>query len=943
MHPNYTRTFILGLALAAISFEGFGDASAQTVFERVFGISKTLDADMVAKVKALPEGERLTVDRDADGTLDELWYLDTTKRHTKQPLLVRMVDEDGDLAETGRGDLDSDAYFYDWNADGTIDVVTDYQDNDGDDDVDEMGIFYDKSWKDDKDDITVWWGVDVGDDNLLWYDVDGTYYQDLCQYRTHFSGDEMFYQFRLAEGFDAWLNVFEDPFAFYDVDGDTCSELVVRVCALGHDVENLRYSIDADGDASGTRTHDYEFSVTGLPGETAMSTEGVAVAPMQVRGIATHPVLSWADTRSYAKTAPWAKAMLTWDELNANTEGEVDKDSHERWEGLINRASRHGDFPQVGGPPTSAFNKRVEVSEHPANPLRLYFDTADQRLHLLGARYAYLDIDYNLDGTQDARYEYEDTNADGVLDRRRIDLDGDGTVEFAWPMNGIAREVDLEYEPVSEVYTQALSQVLANSQRFIDTAKRLLGEPASASDPVEAFFLNELPAWHAERELGLRVRTTPGGARYYMDLVRDRLFHRLSQAHGGDAAWAKVEQAYASGDLATAADALAEMRLGVEIPVAAASYGSFTKRLGVHVDNSGHAPREHWPVVLPVAEIRKIAPDFNPSFCAVTSDERWLDWYELPHQIDTLDEIVGEELSFSADLGADATEDFYIWYVPEGTRETAFPRLTSAVLDTPAYVAWESDAGAYRFYTGQFDFFGKQSDRGLPRAERLLYPITEVNYHAEQDWGIDALHVDETSGLGGLTLHMGDATYLVQSPAGKGDVAFKHRVLFAGPVRSAVEITAENVVPGNAAIGARFLCLIYAGRGESEIRARITGVDGPVNISAGLVKLINESSFSDVAAGVLGAWGFQEEGIGEIGLSVIVPPSVAKEIVELDSERRIRCGAPDATLRYWILGDWRRGRQYPVAPTVDNWRRETGELARQLTQEPVVTIVPTDS
>ncbi|MCC6694700.1 MAG: DUF4861 family protein [Candidatus Hydrogenedentes bacterium] len=935
MHPRYTHTFILGLTLLTVTFGMMGDATAQTVFERVFGVPQTLDAEMVAKVKALPAGERLPVDRDSDGTPDELWYLDTAKRHTKQPLLVRVVDEDKDLAETGRPDLDSDAYFYDWNADGTIDVVTDYQDNDGDDDVDEMGIFYDKPWKDDKDDITVWWGVDVGDDDLLWYDVDGTYYQDLCQYRTHFSGDEMFYQFRLAEGFDAWLNVFEDPFAFYDADGDTCSEVVVRVCALGHAVENLRYSIDADGDAFGTRTHDYEFSVTALPGDSPMSTEGVAVAPMQVRGIPTHPVLSWADTRAYAKSAPWAKAMLTWDELNANTEGEVDKDSHERWEGLINRASRHGDFPQVGGPPTSAFNKRVEVSQQPASPLRLYFDTADQRLHLLGARYAYLDVDYNLDGTLDARYEYEDTNADGVLDQRRIDLDGDGTVEFDWPMNGVTREVDLEYEPVSSVYTQVLADVLSSSQRFIDVAKSLLEDSA---DPVEAFFLNELPAWHAERELGLHVRTSPGGARYYMDLVRDRLFHRLSQAFGGNPTWAKVEQAYASGDVAAAADALAPLKQGAQATPAIAGFGSFIKRFGVRVDNSGHAPREYWPVVLSVAELRKVAPDFNPANCAVVAGDRWLDWFELPHQVDTLDETVGEELSFSTDFPGDAEKEFYVYYAAEGTRETSFPRLTSAILDTPAYVAWESDAGAYRFYTGQFDYFGKQSDRGLPRAERLLYPITVVNYHAEQDWGIDALHVDETSGLGGLTLHLGDASFLVQSPAGKGDVLFKHRVLFAGPVRSAVEITAENVVPGNAAIGARFRCLIYAGRRESEIRARITGVNEPVDISAGLVKLVNEESFSDIAGGYLGTWGFQEEGIGEIGLSVMVPPSVAKEVVELDHEHRIRCSAPDASLRYWILGDWRRGMQYPVAPTAENWRNETSALARQLTQEPVVTI-----
>src|SRR5690606_21714578 len=142
-------------------------------------------------------------------------------------------------------------YCWDHNADGTFDVVTDYVDDDGDNDVDQMGIFYDKRWPDEKDDITVWWSVDIGDDNLLWFDVNGNYYQPLCQWRTHFGGDELFYQFRLTEDDDKWVNVWEDPFAFYDLDDDGSSEMVIRVSAIGDDVKNLRYSIDADDDAYG--------------------------------------------------------------------------------------------------------------------------------------------------------------------------------------------------------------------------------------------------------------------------------------------------------------------------------------------------------------------------------------------------------------------------------------------------------------------------------------------------------------------------------------------------------------------------------------------------------------------------------------------------------------------------------------------------------------------
>src|SRR5690606_11866776 len=66
------------------------------------------------------------------------------------------------------------------------------------------------------------------------------------------------------------------------------------------------------------------------------------------------------------------------------------------------------------------------------------------------------------------------------------------------------------------------------------------------------------------------------------------------------------------------------------------------------------------------------------------------------------------ELSFVADLPAGETKTYYVYYMDDGKDAPQYPKLTNAVLDNPAYVAWESDAGAFRFYTGQFDFFGKQ-------------------------------------------------------------------------------------------------------------------------------------------------------------------------------------------------------------------------------------------
>ena len=134
-----------------------GTPKNTVVFERIFKLPRIVPAERIAEVKALPAGEKLEMDRDGNGTIDEVWYMATEYRHNKEAILVCAVDEDGDYAETGRPDMDSDLYFWDWEADGYIDVVSDYQDDDGDNDVDQMGLFYNKNWRDGKDDMTVWW------------------------------------------------------------------------------------------------------------------------------------------------------------------------------------------------------------------------------------------------------------------------------------------------------------------------------------------------------------------------------------------------------------------------------------------------------------------------------------------------------------------------------------------------------------------------------------------------------------------------------------------------------------------------------------------------------------------------------------------------------------------------------------------------------------------
>lgn len=916
-------------------------------FERVFGVPLVVPADILDQVQGMAEGERLSVDRDGDGIPDAQWYFDTRHRQTIQPLLVYLLDEDGDLRETGRGDLDSDLYLWDWNADGSFDAATDYQDDDGDGDVDQMGIFYKKSWPDKEDDITVWWGQDIGDDNLLWYDVNGNYYQDLCQYRTHFSGDETFYQFRLKADSEYWINVFEDPFAFWDPDGDQCSEVVVRVCATEHDVTTLRYSIDVDDDAFGRDTHDYDFSITAIPGDTPIHTDENNTVPLMVRGIPAHPVLPWENTRGFAQAAAWGSAMLTWDEVNSNTEAEIERDPNERWEGIINRPSKLEDFAQVGGPPTSTLNKRVEVSPKPAAPLRLYYDASDHRLHLLGARHGYLDVDFDLDGEIDMAYVYTDENGDGVLDRRTVDVDGDGTVDLDWKMAGNTRAFALEFEEIAPFYTEELDRVLLESQEFVDAAKSLLGDAAPV-DTIETYFLEELDSYHPEREVGARIRRSPAGARYYLNLLSDRLFFALSKQYAQTAWFPAVEAQYAAGDLAEAARGVAA-QVAEKDRVDPRRYASYTDRLAIQIDNSGGPERVDAPVVVRLDQVeaalsslpgpKRLPQEAISTQLVVVRPDRWVDWIEVPSQVDVIDQVAGPELSFLVDLHEGEIATYYLHCTQEETESHPYPRLTGAGVEIPAYVGLESEYAAYRFYTGQFDFFGKHQDRRLPKPERLLYPEkVSGDYHTEQEWGMDALHVYKTSGLGGLSLRHANEVHLVQSPAGEGEVKFAHRVLTQGPVRAAVGITATNLIPGKPEVTAEITCVIYAEHQECEVRARVSGMEGAVQLAPGLLKLTEERSVFHEALGTLGAWGYQGEDIGEIGVAVIVPSDRLLENEDRAEERRLWCATEDNRLRYWILGDWRRGRQYPIGPTIDNWSWEIRTLAETLQHTPEVSL-----
>jgi len=138
----FRKTLILVLGFVALLAGGplFSQTNNE-IFEKMIGPQARMDPAITAEALKSKPGTKFRYDTDGDGRIDTIYFIDNDDRHSpeRQPMLVKVVDEDGDMAVSGEGDLDSDLYIADWNGDGTIDRAVDYIDLDNDQDVDEEG------------------------------------------------------------------------------------------------------------------------------------------------------------------------------------------------------------------------------------------------------------------------------------------------------------------------------------------------------------------------------------------------------------------------------------------------------------------------------------------------------------------------------------------------------------------------------------------------------------------------------------------------------------------------------------------------------------------------------------------------------------------------------------------------------------------------------------
>jgi len=219
------------------------------------------------------------------------------------------------------------------------------------------------------------------------------------------------------------------------------------------------------------------------------------------------------------------------------------------------------------------------------------------------------------------------------------------------------------------------------------------------------------------------------------------------------------------------------------------------KNIKLAVSNPSSTARSAADIVIPVAEIRRVAPDFKPGAVIVTvsdastleQDASVLQTEELPSQVDDLDgDGKADELAFQVDLAPHQSRIVTISY-GEGARiwrlRSDYKQRTAALFSSKIEgLGWESERVAFRIYfdtRNAIDIYGKRR----PTMQLAMYASADYAYHDESPEGRDIFKVGDSIGIGGVAAMVDGKLIKVADVKER-----KWRILSSGPVRSIAEL-----------------------------------------------------------------------------------------------------------------------------------------------------------
>lgn len=324
---------------------------------------------------------------------------------------------------------------------------------------------------------------------------------------------------------------------------------------------------------------------------------------------------------------------------------------------------------------------------------------------------------------------------------------------------------------------------------------------------------------------------------------------------------------------------------------------SFPKMLSISITNPIDVARNAEPVVIPISDILRKAPDFNRNFFRIKRQaEEGFEPLDIPSQIRRIPGTgYVEELVFLVDLGPRERKMVDIQYNPEGTDIPDYPARTQAFekwYTGGVNVAWENEQTAYRSYGGLIDFFAKSF------AHLRLHDLPPDSYHHEAAWGVDPFVIGKKPGLCGVSLLDGDS--LVPWYGARDSVLYNHHAFGGGPVCAGAVVKVLN--RGEMILEETYT--LYAGRHENLVR--VMPVKKDAIVAPGMQKNDGETVRLDEKQGYLVSQARAGE-YGTIGeILVFNPVDFAGEtLTDAGHFIKLKTG-PDGSVRYLSLGAWYR-------------------------------------
>jgi unsaturated chondroitin disaccharide hydrolase len=347
------------------------------------------------------------------------------------------------------------------------------------------------------------------------------------------------------------------------------------------------------------------------------------------------------------------------------------------------------------------------------------------------------------------------------------------------------------------------------------------------------------------------------------------------------------------------------------------------KVIKLAVTNLTERAREHENIVVSVAELKRIAPDFNASAVVLTvsdaanvdEDARTLQATELPSQADDLDgDGKLDEIAFQVELKGGQTRIVTIAYGDAATiarLRSQYPQRTHAKFTQKFEgLAWESEATAWRIYFDQrnaIDLYGKRR----PGLYLEMFGSPEYDYHEESPAGRDIYKIGDALGIGAVGALLDGKAVRVS------DVRERNwRIISTGPVRAIVELTYKGWKVGGREVNLTSRMTQWAGERGFEHRIKAEGAEALTLVTGLPRRAALEEKDSELNESALwrATWGHQVLRTGataseslpdqNLGLAIIVPRSEGKGVkddaLNLLVQPRIENGAG----RWYVLAAW---------------------------------------